>query len=200
MTHTISRMYANKADADAAVDDLKEHGFTPDEIFVVTAPEATESASATGNELIVEEIADMIVLGYIHRGHAAEHAKKVAEGGVLVTVYAPFGAGFKATAILDRHHPIDSGVPLKVYPRATWDEAAPLSSGLRLPVLSSDPTPFATFWSVPSLWSFSAPLSAWLRYSTNYNSAAPLSTLFNWPVVTEKGATISSSIGLPLLW
>jgi hypothetical protein len=200
MTQTISRIYANKADADAAVEDLKEHGFAPDEIFMVSAPEARESASATGNESVVEEIADRIVLGYIHRRHAAEYAKKVAEGCVLVTVYAPFGAAFKATVILDRHHPIDSGVPLTVYPRATWDEAAPLSSGLRLPVLSSDPTPFASFWNVPSLWSLSAPLSDWLGYGTNLNSPAPLSTLFNLPVVTEKGATISSSLGLPLLW
>ena len=55
MTHTISRMYANKADADAAVEDLAEHGFVgEEEVFVVGAPEAAAGASDTGNQPILD--------------------------------------------------------------------------------------------------------------------------------------------------
>ena len=141
MTQKISRMYANKADAEAAVKDLKEHGFAPEEIFVVTAPEGAGSGSWKGKESVVEEIADMIALGYILKSHAVEHAKKVAAGGVFVTVYASFTAAFKATLILDRHNPIDSGVPETVYPRAQWDVSAPFSSSFRLPVLAAGAAP-----------------------------------------------------------
>ena len=37
MTHTITRIYATRSNAEAAIADLKEHGFGADEIFVVDA-------------------------------------------------------------------------------------------------------------------------------------------------------------------
>ncbi len=87
MPQRILRIYANKADADAAVEDLKERGFRPEEVFVVAAPEDGESPA--DSQSTDEAIADKIVLGYV------------------VTVHAPFGTAFKATVILDRHHPVE---------------------------------------------------------------------------------------------
>ena len=95
MAHTISRMYANKADADAAVEDLGKHGFAPEEIFVVGPPAGP--SRPTDSRSVVDEIADKIAQGFILKSHASEYAKKVAKGAVFVTVYAPFGAGLKAT-------------------------------------------------------------------------------------------------------
>ncbi len=196
MTQTISRMYATKAEADAAVGDLAKHSFGPEEVFVVGPP-----AIAAGGEPgqgIVADVAAEIVRGYVVTARAAVYAQKVARGATLVTVHAPFGVGFKATLLLDRHNPIDSGIPEPAYPRSRYDEAAPLSSGLMMPVRSSDPTPFATFWNLPTLFSSSAPLSDWLRYSTLSRSPAPLS-LLHLPILSDRAAPMSSSFGLPLL-
>ena len=107
-----------------------------------------------------------------------------------MTVYAPFGSGFKATVLLDRHHPVESGVPAPVYPHATYDEAAPLSSALRLPVLSSQPTPFGAFSGLPSVLSANGD-------KTFTPGPAPLSRLLELPVMTAEGRPTSSVIGLP---
>ena len=201
MTHTITRMYANKADADAAVGDLAEHGFVgAEEVFVVAAPEAAASASDTGNQPIVDDIVDLIVLGRVLKHHAVEHAKKVAEGSVLVTVHAPFGSSFKATVILDRHHPVDSGVAAREFPRFFYDDAAPLSSLLGLPVLASDRAPVVNIWNLPTILPFSTEsLSAWLGYSTIFHSPAPLSSLLSFPPLSDEVAPASSAFGMPVL-
>ena len=189
MANTITRMYATRADADAAVGDLAKHGFGPEEILVVGSP-----AAAAGDPAQVDAIVDTLTRGYILKRHAVEYAKKVAQGSTFVAVHAPFGSGLKATVLLDRHHPVDSGVPEPVYPRARYDESAPLSSALRLPVWSSDPTPFATFWNVPTLQAPGATVSAAIS-----RIPAPLSALFGLPVLSDKAAPASSSLGLPLL-
>ncbi len=171
MTQTIVRLYATVTDADAAVEDLRAHGFTPEEVFVVQPP-MTSGASPSDHQALTDEIVDRIAQGYILKGHAVEYAKKVAEGCVLVAAYAPFGSGFKATVLLDRHKPVESGVPAKAGPHAKYDEATPLSSALRLPVLSSSPTPFGAVSGLPSvLRPDGAVLSAWLRYSMVFEFA-----------------------------
>lgn len=199
MTQTIVRLYATVTDADAAVEDLRAHGFTPEEVFVVQPP-MTSGASPSDHQALTDEIVDRIAQGYILKGHAVEYAKKVAEGCVLVAAYAPFGSEFKATVLLDRHKPVESGVPAKAGPHAKYDEATPLSSALRLPVLSSSPTPFGAVSGLPSvLRPDGAVLSAWLRYSMVFKSPALLSKLFGLPVLTAKGAPTSSVLGLPAL-
>ncbi len=159
MTQTISRMYATMAEADAAVGELAKHSFRPDEVFVV-GPPAIPDGGEPGEEIVAEVVA-AIVQGYVVKARAAAYAQKVARGATLVTVHAPFGVGFKATLLLNRHNPIDSGVPGPAYPRPEYDEA-PLSSALMMPVRSSDLTPFASFWNLPTLLSWTAPLLDWL--------------------------------------
>ena len=218
MTQTITRLYESKSDADAAVADLTQHGFAPEEIFVVGPPDGSSAASSDEAQeeeasrgrsrkrakdgrprTATDEIAQAIAKGGILHRHAAVYAKKVAEGASLVTVHAAFGTGSKAAAILDRHDPIESGVSHAFAPALKYDERTPLSSGLRMPTRLADPTPFGTFWNVPSLWSSAAPLSTWLKYATVIDSPAPLSKWFEWPVLADKGATASSFFGLPLL-
>jgi hypothetical protein len=198
MTTTITRLYATKSDADAAIADLREHGFSADEIFVVSPPSALVAAPAADNEGIADEIAASIARGFILKRHAAVYAKKVAEGAVLITVYAPSGSGYMATVLLDRHDPIDSGVASEFKRPPKYDESAPVSSALWMPVHAADPTPFATFWNLPTLLGSGAPLSEWLGYGTHASSRAPLSTLLGLPVLTKGTADMSSSFGLPL--
>ena len=196
MAQTITRLYANKSDADAAIADLTKRGFASDEIFVVGPPDGSTAADEAP---AADEIANAIAAGRILKRHADTYAKKVAEGAVLVTVHAAFGTAVKAAVILDRHNPIESGVSHPVKPALKYDERAPLSSALRLPIRLDDPTPFGSFWNVPTLSSCAAPLSAWLKYDTVVDSPAPISKLFGWPVLTDQGATLSALLGLPML-
>jgi hypothetical protein len=213
MAQTLTRLYANKSDADAAVADLTKRGFAPEEIFVVGPPDASAAADEAdegkprsrkkgarqASSPVAEEIAEAIAAGRILNRHADTYAKKVAEGAALVSVHAAFGTGFKAASILDRHNPVESGVASATKPAVKYDERFPLSSGLRMGTRVDDPTPFGTFWNVPTLWSCAAPLSTWLKYDTVVDSPAPISNLFGWPVLTDKGATLSALLGLPML-
>ena len=203
MTTTISRLYANKADADAALDDLAERGFVPEQIFAV-GPPAQKSDSAA----VVDKVANTIAKGRILHRHAVEYAKKVSQGAYFVTVYAPWGEGKKATMALDRHRPVESGVPSSVKRPPKWDEAAPISSALWLPVRSSNATPFGAITGLPTIVSPREPAADLLRRSPNPLSAvlnlpvlafnAPLSAWLHLPVLTS-GAPISTKLGLKTL-
>ena len=188
MTQKITRLYATKSDADAAVALLKEHGFTADEILVISPPAGS-----------VEELTNRIAALHILKRDAAVYAKKVSEGATFVLIKAPFGAGFKASILLDRHSPVDSGIP-SPHPRPPkYDHRTPLSSGLRLPVQAKSGPLGDDFWGIPLLSSNPAPFSSWLRYATLWDSAAPLSTLFRLPLLIDNSAPVSASFGLPIL-
>ncbi|WP_113890134.1 hypothetical protein [Roseiarcus fermentans] len=194
MAHAISRIFATKADADAAIEDLGRSGFPPEAIFVVAPPAAAAAASASDSRAVADQIADRIAKGFILRRDAEVYARHVAQGAVFVTVYAPFGAGRKATNCLDRRNPVDPGIPAAPVRRpAAYDEATPLSSTLRLPVLSSHPTPFGAVSGLPSL------LSAKRADKSVFEGPAPLSHLLDLPVMTAGGETTSAAMGLPLL-
>ena len=70
---------------------------------------------------------------------------------------------------------------------ALWDEAAPISSALRIPVLSSGL--FSTFWTLPVLTSWTArlPFPQLTRYSKSStklsSNAAPFSSLLHLPLL-----------------
>jgi len=149
MTQTISRLYGAASDATACLADLKEHGFGEGEVYAVSPPPPGQNDLST--------LAAAIAQGNVLKAKAAVYAQGVAKGGTLITVHAPFGAAAKATGILDRHNPIDSGVPDPVYPRITYDDAAPFSSSLQIPALLSDPAPLSSFWSLPVLTEGPAP-------------------------------------------
>ena len=53
-----------------------------------------------------------------------------------------------ATNILESHDPIASGMP-EPEPVKLWDEAAPLSSAMIMPVLIDDPTRCRRSWAFP---------------------------------------------------
>ena len=143
MTQVITRLYANAADAEAAVASLKAQKYGDKEIFVV-GPPANGKAS-------VESLAATIAQAAILKSDAAILAKGVAKGGTLVILHAAFGSGLKRPACSTAITPF----PLAWRPRLKlvqqYDDATPLSSALNWPTLLNNPTPFATFFNFPTL-------------------------------------------------
>ena len=227
MTTTISRLYSNAADAQAAVKDLKAHQFGANEIFVVRPP-----ASGKAN---VENLATAIAQGAVPKADAAIYAKGVAKGGTLVTVQAPFGAGAKASGLLDGHNPIPSGVspgfasgvsfatlwgagrpsrdgrPSGAATSVDWSDAAPLSSWMGWPTRLDDPTPLSSYWSLRVLkgsddfvsnrwgWSLLKDSSTPLSDKLLSDSPTPLSDKFGWRVLKDDPTPLSDKMGKPVL-
>jgi len=191
MTQTISRLYGAAHDATACLADLKEHGFGQGEVYAVSPPPPGQNDLST--------LAAAIAQGNVLKAKAAIYAQGVAKGGTLITVHAPFGAAAKATAILDRHNPIDSGVSDPAYPRITYDDAAPFSSSLQIPALLSDPAPLSSFWNMPVLTEGAAPLSDAFAMPTQSSNPAPLSSAIGWSTLLRNPAPLSSLFKIPVL-
>jgi len=179
-------MYASAQQATDAAAQLKLHGFTDDQINVVTAANASSDAGA---------IAVQIMKGYVLKARAQVYAEGVRRGAALVSVLAPFGTGGQATQILDDFGPTDSGVAEVVDSARLWDDAAPISSALRIPALvKGDPT-FSGFWSMPVLSKKGRTLCSLLGLPEVSDSGK---TTFG-SLLTSSATTFSSKLGLPLL-
>jgi hypothetical protein len=174
MAETISRLYGKASDADAAAAKLRAHNFAEGEVIVVHPP-------ASGGS--VASLAATIAQGGVLKALAAIYAKGVAAGGSIVTVHAPFSAGYRATKILDAHNPIDSGAPSTPSTLMKWDDAAPLSSALQISTISRDAAPASNIFGMPLLT----------------NGRASLSEAIGWPEVTNNPGWLSSKLGLQLL-
>jgi hypothetical protein len=146
-----------------------------------------------------EEITATIMRGYVWKPYAKIYAEHVKRGCSLVTVLAPFGKGVEATMALDAHGPVDPGIPDPFGPGPIWDEAAPLSSALQLPVLAKDPAPFSSFWGLPVLTRGRASLSAAFGLPELAGRGASYSPVIPMPLLSNKAAPLSSMLGLPLL-
>jgi BCD family chlorophyll transporter-like MFS transporter len=178
MTQTISRMFASHEQATGAVAALKENAY--EYVFLVSRPEAT-GADATGASR--DSIVAAIMKSYVLKAHAEIYAEGVSRGGSLVTVHAPWGTAVNAIAIMDRYDPIDSGITETRTPLRPWDEAAPLSSALQMPVLLDDKATYSGFWNVLPLLTERGSYCSW----------------FGLPLLANGGATVSESLGLPLI-
>lgn len=190
MSQTIVRVYDSEAKAQQAVDALVLKGFGTDLINLVAPSEPAQS---------LEDIAAAIRAGYVLKGYAKAYAACVARGLTLVSVRAPFGTGVVVTRALDAAGPVPSGVPEEHEAGPTWDEAAPLSSALNMPVLAKSGTTFSGFWQLPMV-TREGERSRTL-FSVNFKrggNAAPFSSLLGLPLLSKKW-TFSSLLGLPLL-
>ncbi len=137
MNYPIVGLFASAAQAADAIKKLSAEGFTSDLITLVSP------SAGPGKDSIIAAI----TAGYVPRAHAGAYAEGVAKGQSLVIVRAPFSAGGKAAKILAAFGPIDVGVEEAADRAALWDEAAPISSALRIPTLSTGL--FSTFWTLP---------------------------------------------------
>lgn len=188
MSNEITRMFANAATAAKAADDLREEGFN--DLFVVNPPGASD--------VPLSAIAAQIALGRVHLPEARIYAKGVAAGHALVTVHAPFGSGRLAETILDSHDPVDSGLP-KAEPEKVWDEAAPLSSAMMMPVLIDDPDPVSKVLGIPAVTSGNCSVSGMIGMPLLSDGELGDKGRLGIPFLSGNPTPLSSALGLPVL-
>lgn len=200
MSQTINRMYASFEQASAAAQALREHRFSRFTLVHVVGPNGRSAPVQGQAALSHEEITAELMKAYVLRAHALVLARGIEKGGSLVTVHAAFGTAVDAINTLQAFDPIDSGLTEASTPLHAWDDAAPLSSLFGgIPVRSDNPTPFGTFWNVPTLASSGKTTCSALGLPELGGSAAPLSSSIGMPLLSSKAAPLSSLLGLPLL-
>jgi hypothetical protein len=198
VNHPIVRAYATSRQAMDAVAKLKSWGFDDQIINLVVpdAPHATAAAAAAATEDAVEFA---IKSGYVLAYDAKLHAKAVRSGRSLVTILAPFGTGAIAEDILDRFDPVASGIETKPDYGALWDDAAPLSSALRAPVLLRNPAPASGFLKLPVLSRTGRTLCSVLGIPELSGTGLLGSTSMGVALLSRNPAPLSSLLKLPLL-
>jgi len=183
MIHPIVRMYATTAQAQAAVASVRGYGLADTGISLITA------ASAPTAEGVAAAIAGAKVL----KADAKVYAQGVLAGKALVVVDAPFGTGSIYEDVLDAAGPVDSGVP-EPYWESGWDDAAPFSSALNIPVISK-PSPYL-FMGLPALLRSGRTTCASLGLP---ELASPDMAVFGRPTLSRNPAPFSGLLHLPLL-
>ena len=216
MAQIITRLYANGADAEAAVKDLKDQRFADKDIFVVGPP--------AGGKASIESLTTAIANGAVPKADAAIYAKGVAKGGTLVSVLAHFGTGAKVSGVLDSHKPIPSGVTTgsttgvsSARPNRSgggsvdWNDATPISNWFGWPTLLDDPTPLSNYWNLRVLkdsddfvsskrgWSLLKDSSTPLPDKLLSESPTPLSDKFGWNVLKDDPTPASDKFGWRVL-
>lgn len=199
MSQTINRMYDNHASATRAAHELRSNRFDRfTAVHVVTRSDVL--AQGTGEaDATIDGIAASIMKGHVLKAHAMVFAERVFRGGTLVTVHAPFGTAVAAMNILDSHGPIDSGVPELKDDIVAWDEAAPCSSALHIPVLLDDSATFSRFWNVPPLLKKAATTFSAFGIPETVDTNGPYRGSFGLPLLSNKPTIFSSMLGLPVL-
>ena len=142
----VGQAYESEDRAKEAVEALLAEGFDEDSVSLITPsmierehPWALEKgASRDGvdsSELLAQLVVDVHEASRVPDSHAFRYADNLQQGRSLVLVTAPFGQAQLATDSLDTVE----NVGLDEMPASdhyTWNQAAPLSAWLRLPVLT----------------------------------------------------------------
>jgi hypothetical protein len=201
MTQTISRMYASKAQAAKAVEDLKKLGCNTVHLF--SAPEPSGEMNGDGAKVHtpppVAGIEAAMLKAHLLKHEAKVYAERVSKGAALVTAHALFGTALDVRDALDSHGPIDSGVPDVKDPAFLWDERTPMSSALRMRVLSEHSLPFERMWGVPSVTKGAAYFSSCLGMPMLSKPGTPFSSALGRNTLSSNKTPFSSRLGLPLL-
>ena len=159
MVSPVTRLFASAQQASDAIRELKATGYSDSQIKVVhpgADPDATVTAIMAANVL---------------KADAVRYAERVKGGCTLVSVDAEFGRGAEARLLMDHHGAVDPGFEEKGYELdALWDDAAPLSSALRIPTLSK---PTLRFLGLGELVSHDWQMFSWLPSLTRGGPVLP---------------------------
>jgi hypothetical protein len=205
MTDPIVRVYESEQQARDAANRLKEEGFPPNEVYLVTPLSGEEVEPAT-------TVSSALLAGRVLGKQAQRYARFVEGGRSLVAVCPPFGYAQLAMNILADHGPIETE-PRPPQPSSmAWDEAAPFSSAFQLRTIQrNQPAPFSSLLGLGTLSrggrSFFAtlfgeltdPHFALFGRITLSPEPAPLSSLFGLKILSVSREPWRSSFGLPLL-
>ncbi len=135
---TISRMFSTTEDAMEAVAAFAPLEFDGRHLRVVSATPDYVSAR-------------YLVKKGVFPAHAEATAAKVRAGGVLLIVDQPIGFTEAAMEILAAAAPHGDNTSPVVNESCGFDENTPFSSLMGWDLLTPDPTPFASFWNLPTL-------------------------------------------------
>lgn len=171
MPQTVCRMFATRAIADKAAEDLRLHGYVDVQAFGGAADATADSYT------------DALCKAYVLKAAARVLARGLAAGRGLVVAHTQFGRTTFAEKLLNRHGPVADGLPDTREQRPRFEDSAPLSSVLQLPVLTRTKYPFEAFSGLPTLtkngWTFSDAL----QFGVSAKRAAPLSESLGIPTV-----------------
>jgi hypothetical protein len=192
----IVRMYASPEQAKRAVERLRHWGFEQELISLVTAsstPPPNAPASAASDDPVLSSI----LAAYVLKAHAKVYAAEVHQGRALVAIRPPFGTGGYAEEFMDDCDPVESALVIeRGDSMPLWDEAAPFSSALGIPVLVRATAPFSAFWVLPVVTRKLKSLGAAVGIPEVIRSPW---YLFGEPKLSHSGTPLSSMLGLPLL-
>lgn len=206
MSTLLIRIYDSTTHSAKAAQQLTDEGFEH-----VRHIKAGTGKNANRQNLVAE-----LMGAQIWKGHAEVYADRLMKGGGLVSVYAPFGSALKAEAAMDAYQPVDTGLPASPKkPDFVWDDAAPLSSILQMPVLTNVKLPAETLSGVSSLTKGTAFLSDFLGIQilskgVHHNatsmgmsllsqSATPLSSMIGMATLSKNPTPLSSLLGMKVL-
>lgn len=194
MSQKIIRIYDSASQGDSAAKRLQDRGF--ENVFYFTGPTGKKAASAADRSNLVSELMN----AHIWKGHAEAYADRLSKGGSLVAVYAPFGTARRVGAILDKYEPVDVGFEeAEQKPDLLWDDAAPLSSILWLPVLTDIKLPAELLSGVPSLTEGKAFLSTILGLSLLKEGVQHATSSWGLPLLSKSPTPLSSASGMAVL-
>lgn len=205
MTDPIVRVYESEQQARDAANRLKEEGFPPDEVYLVTpvSGEEVDPAATVSSALLAGRVL----------GKQTQRCAQFVEGGrSVVAVRPPFGYSQLAMNILADHGPIETEPRPSQRSSMAWDEGAPFSSAFQLRTIQrNQPAPFSSLLGLGTLSrggrSFFAtlfgeltdPHFALFGRPTLSPEPAPLSSLFGLKILSVSREPWRSSLGLPLL-
>lgn len=192
MPQSIIRTYESEAQASKVADLLRGEGHV--NVFQFSGVSGKASA-AVRTKLIANMMA-----AHIWRSHAEIYADRLTKGKSMVVAYPLFGTAQNAIDIMDSHNPADSGIPVSNgSDDYKWDDAAPLSSVLHMPVLTHTKLPAETLSGISSLTKGKAFLSEWLGIALLKSGAAKKSTSMGLPLLSNSATPLSSALGMRTL-
>jgi hypothetical protein len=194
MARKLIRIYESAAQAAKVAQLLRDDGY--EDVFQFKGVTGKGAAAAAERKALVADLMN----AQIWKSHAEAYADRLTKGGSLVVVHAPFGSALDATNIMDRNAPVEVGYPEgQPHVDCAWDDAAPLSSVLRLPVLSATKLPSENVSGIPSLTKGTAFLSDLLGIPLLKRGAAQRTSSWGLPMLSRSSAAPSTSFGLSTL-
>lgn len=189
------RMYASADKARAVVSTLIADGF-PEELITLVTQHSTPPTNAPASAKCDDPILASILSAFVLKDHAIVYAEAIRRGQALVIVRPEFSSGARAEYLMDEAGPVETGISTDHERLPLWDDAAPFSSGLRLPVLAHGTAPLSAFFVLPVITRDGGTLCSALGWG---ELAASDTYVFGAPKLSDAPAPFSSALKIPLL-